>query len=116
MSIPPVRENPPVLLQQIAQTSAGVAGASGRLAKIGQLAACLRQLRPQEAPVAVAFLSGELPQGTIGIGWASLRDLPPPAASATLEVLEVDSVFRRIQSTAGPGSQAVRKRELSDLF
>jgi DNA ligase-1 len=116
MSIPPVRENPPVLLQQIAQTSAGVAGAPGRLAKIGRLAACLQQLRPDEVPVAVAYLAGELPQGTIGIGWASLRGLPPPAAAAALEVLEVDVAFRSIQSAAGPGSQAVRKRELSDLF
>jgi DNA ligase-1 len=116
MSIPPVRENPPVLLHQIARTSAGVAGASGRLAKIGQLAGCLRQLRPQEVPVAVAYLSGELPQGTIGIGWASLRALPPPASDPTLELLEVDAAFRRIEKAAGPGSQAVRKRELSDLF
>src|SRR5712691_5605844 len=98
MSILRVRENPPVLLQQIARTSAGVAEASGRLAKIGQLAACLRQLPPKEVPVAVAYLSGELPQGTIGVGWASLRDLPPPASAPTLELLEVDAAFRRIES------------------
>jgi DNA ligase 1 len=111
-----VRENPPVLLHEIARTSAGVADSSGRLAKIGQLATCLQRLLPEEVSVGVAYLSGELPQGSIGVGWASLRDLPPPAAAPTLELLEVDATFRRIAEASGAGSQTARRRELSDLF
>src|SRR5207249_837272 len=72
--------------------------------------------RPDEIAVAVAYLSGRLPQGTIGVGWASLRDLPPPAAQPSLEVLDVDAALRRTQAATGRGSQAARRRELSDLF
>ena len=67
--------------------------------------------------VAVAYLSGVLPQGSVGIGWASLRELPPVAEPpATLELLEVDAAVSRIAAIAGAGSQAARRSELSDLF
>ncbi|MGH2556421.1 MAG: ATP-dependent DNA ligase [Actinomycetota bacterium] len=106
-----------MLLHEIARTSADVAEASSRLAKIERLAACLRRLSPAEIPVAVAYLSGELPQGTIGVGWASLRELPPPAPPpATLELLEVEAALRRIATTTGQGSQAARRNELAGLF
>jgi DNA ligase-1 len=102
---------------ELARTSADVAGNPGRLAKIERLAEHLRRLRPAEVPVAVAYLSGELPQGSVGVGWASLRTLPPPAAPPPrLELLEVDAAVDRIRAAVGPGSQAVRRRELEGLF
>ena len=42
------------------------------------LAAALREAGPLEVPIAVAYLSGELPQRQIGVGWAALRDGFPP--------------------------------------
>ena len=106
-----------MLLHEIARTSAAVAETPARLAKIERLAVCLRGLRPEEIPVAVAHLSGVLRQGAIGVGWASLRDLPPPAAGPpTLELLEVDAALERIGTSAGPGSQAIRRRALVELF
>src|SRR5437867_3606318 len=65
-----------VLLEEIARTSVAVAATSSRLAKIERLADCLRRLTPEEVRVAVHYLSGELPQGTIGVGWASLKNVP----------------------------------------
>jgi DNA ligase-1 len=105
-----------MLFEEVARTSVAVAGTPARLGKIEQLADCLRRLRPDEARIAVHYLSGELPQGTIGVGWASLRDLPPPAPTPTLEILEVDEALGRIGSTAGPGSQSMRRRALVELF
>ena len=105
-----------MLLQEIADTSAAVAGTRARLAKIERLADCLRRPRPREVAIAVAYLSGELPQGSIGVGWASLRDLPAPAEHPSLELLEVDAALRRIQSTTGTGSQAARRQELHAIF
>jgi len=106
-----------VLLDEIAQTSAAVAATSSRLAKIARLADCLGHASPEEMPVAVAYLSGALPQGTIGVGWAALRELPPAAAPPpTLELLEVDAAVSRIAGIAGAGSQSRRRSELADLF
>jgi DNA ligase-1 len=105
-----------LLLDVVAQTSAAVARTAARLAKIELLAGCLRQARPDEVPIAVAYLSGRLLQGTIGVGWAALRDRPPPAPEPTLELLEVDAAFTRVQAATGSGSQAIRRRTLRDLF
>jgi DNA ligase-1 len=110
------RHNMPVLLTEIAETSDAVASTSARLAKVERLAACLRRLEPREVVVAVAFLSGELRQRQIGVGWASLRTVPEPAASATLEVLDVDDFFERIGRQTGPGSQGERRRLLAELL
>ena len=105
-----------MLLDEIAATSAAVAASSARLAKVERLAACLRRLQPGEVHPAVAFLSGELRQRQIGVGWAALRDAPDPAAAPTLTVAEVDAAFEGIGRQAGPGSQAERRRLLHQLF
>ena len=106
-----------MLLDDIARASADVAASSARLEKTRLLAECLEQARPDEVAVAVAYLSGELPQGSIGVGWASLRELPAPAApTPTLELLEVDAAVSRIAAASGKGSQATRRAELVQLF
>src|SRR5688500_6288340 len=106
-----------MLLEEVARTSARLSETPGRRAKIELLAACLRRVRPEEVSVAVAYLSGALPQGTAGVGWASLRDLPAPAtAEPSLELLDVDSALERIKAATGKGSQAARRQELSQLF
>ena len=106
-----------MLLADVAGTSRAVAGAASRLAKIALLAECLRAARPDEVPVAVSYLSGDLPQGTVGVGWAALRAVPAPAPSPpTLELLEVDAALERLKATTGPGSVASRRKLLDDLF
>jgi ATP-dependent DNA ligase len=64
-----------VLLRELVQTSEAVAATSGRTAKITQIAGLLRLASPGEVPVVVAFLSGELRQRQIGVGYASLGEL-----------------------------------------
>ena len=107
---------PCMLLARIAETSADVAATSSRLAKVKRIAECLAEANPDEVAVAVAYLSGELPQGTVGVGWAALRELPSPATAPSLELLEVDAVVSRLQAIAGKGSQAARREELAALF
>jgi DNA ligase-1 len=104
-----------VLLDELARTSLTVAESSARSAKIAALAACLAHLSPDEVPVGVTYLSGTLPR--LGVGWASLRTLPPPAPPPpTLTLREVDDALRRIAAASGPGSQSVRKQERDALF
>jgi DNA ligase-1 len=106
-----------MLLADVARTSEAVASTSGRRAKVDLLAELLRRCGPQEVAVAVAYLSGRLPQGTIGVGWAALRDLDgSSAAEPSLALLDVHAAFERIGTATGTGSQALRRRALADLF
>jgi ATP-dependent DNA ligase I len=105
-----------VKLGEIVSTSAAIGQTRSRKAKTELLASFLRRLQPRELPIAVAYLSGRLPQGTIGVGWASLRERPPPAAGSTLGLIEVDAALERIRLAVGAGSQEARKRELSALL
>jgi len=106
-----------MLLDDIARVSADVAATPARTEKTRLLADCLALARPGERAVAVAYLSGELPQGSIGVGWAALRDRPAPAGPPpTLELLEVDAAVSRIAAISGKGSQAARRAELAALF
>src|SRR5690348_695728 len=101
---------------EIAEVSRAVAGTSARLAKIELLAAALREAGPLEVPIAVAYLSGELPQRQIGVGWAALRDGFAPAPAPTLTLSEVDSGFGAIGAVSGKGSAAARKALVGELF
>jgi DNA ligase-1 len=106
-----------MLLAEIAQASQDVAATSARLGKVARLGECLGGADADEVAVAVAYLSGELPQGTIGVGWAALRELPAPAETPPmLELLEVDGALSRLQAISGPGSQKARREELVQLF
>jgi ATP-dependent DNA ligase I len=99
-----------VLLAEVAEVSRAVAGSAGRLAKIAAIADALRTAGPDEVPIVVAYLSGELPQRQIGVGWAALRSAPTASAAPSLTVLGVDASFSEIGAVIGPGSVAERKR------
>ncbi|KAA0114953.1 ATP-dependent DNA ligase [Mycolicibacterium sp. P9-22] len=106
-----------MLLAEIAATSTEVSSLSSRLAKVNRVATTLAAAHtPADIGVVVAWLSGELPQRQIGVGWASLRTLPEPAATATLTVDAVDATFSAIKGLAGPGSQARRAESVAALF
>jgi DNA ligase-1 len=100
----------------IAATSAAVAATSGRKAKIALLAEALRRLDPGEIVAGAAYLAGELRQRQTGVGYASLRDRPEPAAEATLTVAAVDAAIAEISVVSGAGTQARRKQLLGALF
>ena len=76
-------------------------GTSGwRLAKVATLAGVLRAASGDEAEVVATFLGGALRQRRTGLGHRSLRQLPPPAASPTLTVAEVDAAFEAMAGLA----------------
>jgi DNA ligase-1 len=109
-----------VKLAELVATSRAVAGTRARLAKLESLGECLKRLSPAELPVGVAWLSGELPQGRIGVGYAAIRrameGLPADAEGVPPDVLEVDAELSRIASLEGKGSQTERARSLRALF
>ena len=103
-------------LADVVAASTAVGATSSRLAKAAALAAVLRSADPDDTPVVVAWLSGELPQRQIGVGWAALRDLPSPAESTSHTVDALHRTFSEIGATAGAGSQARRAALLRDVF
>ena len=107
-----------MLLRELVQTSEAVAATSGRTAKITEIAGLLRRAGPGEVAVVVAFLSGELRQRQIGVGYASLGDLLrlEPAGEGPLTVAQTDAVFEAVGQVGGAGAQAERRRLLAGLF
>jgi DNA ligase-1 len=96
------KPQPGAPLADLVEASDAVGATSSRLAKIDRIAELLRELAPEEVAAGVAFLSGELRQRQIGVGWAALRDLPAPAARPSLTVGEVDAAFERIGGSQDP--------------
>ncbi len=106
----------PMLFHEVARASTDVAATRSRLAKVARLVEVLAAAAPDEVAIAVAYLSGELPQGTVGVGWAALEERPAPATEPTLELLEVDAAVSRLQAISGAGSRAARRKELAALL
>ena len=106
-----------MLLREIAETSSRVSGTGGRLEKIGHLADTLRRLEPEEIGIGVSYLSGELRQGRIGIGYSTLEKAAPSSAarSAGITLRDVDAAFERIARISGRGSAGERITVLGDL-
>jgi ATP-dependent DNA ligase I len=120
-----------MLLDSVVRTSALVAASPGRLAKIDHIAGLLRDVPAAEIAVAVSFLSGDLTQRQIGVGYAALTDLmggygPSPSAAAAglggpasapeLTLADTDDALGHIGALAGQGSQAERRRLLAGLL
>jgi DNA ligase-1 len=107
-----------VLLIDVATTSGEVGGSASRLAKIARIADLLSRAKsdPKLVAIIVSWLSGELPQRQIGVGWAALRSLPSAAARPSLTVIGVDATFSTIGAVSGKGSQARRAELVGGLF
>src|SRR5262249_6088911 len=99
--------------------------------KVALLSNLLRRLAPDEVAIGVAYLSGHLRQGRIGLGWSALRAASdddadagaaptlfdaPASAPEPLTLGEVDDAFARIAALPGSGAGAARARLLRALF
>jgi DNA ligase-1 len=106
------------LLANLVATSQRVGATSGRLAKIRELAAFLRALAPEEIETGAHYLSGEIQQGRIGIGYATVRTAAGSlaASEAAISIGEVDSFLTDLAAIRGTGSTAARAAALSGLF
>ena len=115
-------------LADLAAVSTDVAATRSRLAKRAALSAALHRAAPDEVALVVSYLTGALPQGRIGLGYATIRDLgtaapaagtapePEAARAPALTLRDVDGAFERIAAARGKGSQAARRDLLAALF
>jgi DNA ligase-1 len=106
-----------VLLADVVATSDAIAATRARSAKVEALAGLLARVEPDEIEAVVGFLSGEVRQGRIGIGWATVASIDAaPAATPSLTVVGVDGTLDALATTAGPGSTERRAGLLRSLF
>ena len=109
-------------IEQLAATSAAVAGTRSRLKKIELLSDFLSQASTTELPIAVKFLAGELPQGKIGLGYAAVHKaleaaehLPNAgAADQPMSLVKANDIFTSIANVSGKGAHARRHELLLD--
>jgi DNA ligase 1 len=105
------------LLAEVAGTSARVAETPSRLAKVRELATCMRQLEPGEIEIAIPYLSGEIRQGKLSVGFGALESVRgTPNTLAVLKLSEVDSIFQELKLIKGKGAAAQRLSALKRLF
>jgi len=114
-----------MLLAEVAATSDAVAATRSRLAKRAAIADLLRRTaagsgsapdRADDLEIVVAYLAGSLRQRRTGLGYAALRDLPPPADEPRLTVHDVDAAFAATAALEGPGSAQARSAAADELF
>jgi DNA ligase-1 len=105
-----------MLFADVARVSGEVARTSARTRKTALLAEFFRAAEPEDVPIAIAYLSGRLPQGRLGVGWTALRDRAEPATEATLTVADVNAALTAVGELSGAGSQTARRSLLQELF
>jgi DNA ligase-1 len=105
-------------LAELVETSRDVAATRSRLEKVARLAALVERLPPALVAVGTAYLAGDLPQGRLGVGYATVRALGGGGAAAepTLDLGEVDAAFTRIKAEAGAGSGERRNALLAGML
>ena len=105
-------------LANLVGASERVGATASRLAKVRELASYLGTVPADEIEAAVAYLSGETPQGRIGLGYSMLQAAAAQSAakSATLSIAEVDRWLTMVADIRGGGSAARRSAALRDLL
>jgi DNA ligase-1 len=107
-----------MLFKELVDVSQRVGDTARKKEKASLLAECLKRGRGQEIALAASYLSGQIPQGSLGIGWttlqkvlANLDECPRP-----LSLLEVNRFFEEIAQWRGAGSAEKKVKALRDLF
>jgi len=106
-----------LLLHDVVETSGRVAATSKRSEKVVLLAELVARAEPAEVAPLLGLLVGEVRQGRLGVGWATLGDLRiDPAHVPSLDIGALDRAFAQLASTTGTGSQRSRAEQMATLF
>jgi DNA ligase 1 len=105
-------------LASLVATSQRVGATPARLAKVRELQALLETLEPDEIETAVHYLSGEIVQGRIGIGFGVIQSAAArsPADAPSLSVNDVDHALDEIADIRGKGAAQRRTQALGGLL
>jgi DNA ligase-1 len=107
-----------VKLAELVATSRAVAETSGRKQKVARLAELIARLAESERPLGIAYLSGEVPGGKLGVGpalvWECLKS--SSAGSESVELNELQARLDALRALRGAGSAAARGAALRELL
>jgi DNA ligase-1 len=107
-----------ISIKDLVELSRRVGSTTKKKEKVSLLADFFRRAKGEEIALAARYLSGQLPQGRLGIGWATLQevlhDLPVPLRSPSL--IEMDRLLEGISREKGGGSSERKVGLLRDLF
>ena len=106
-----------MLLEALVKTSDAVASTAARSRKTALISELLGRLEPDEVALGVSYLSGELPQGRLGVGYATVHETTAePAPSASLSLGDIDQRLGELSRCKGSGSAARRTELLGSLL
>lgn len=106
-----------MLFAELVSTSEEIASTRSRLSKRDALARLLATATPDETGLVVSYLSGELPQGKVGVGYATVYSLQvPPAHRSRVTLTELDEAVSHIGAISGAGSKQRRIAALTNLL
>ena len=108
-----------MLLNQIVEVSEQLKATRSRTAKIEAMARLLHGRSAHELRTIVAWMSGDLLQGRIGISKGRAHQYGQGVAPSDLPGLTIEDVDRAlltVQGASGPGSQGVREQVLRELL
>ena len=106
-------------LADLVSASAAIAATQSRREKIALAANLLKRARAPDARLAVAYLSGDIPQGRLSVAQTSLAcalGATVGAAAGGLTLADVDSIFVELLAIKGEGAGVRREAALVRLF
>jgi len=125
----------PATLAQVVETSKAVRDTPARLEKRARMRELFARLSPTDLRLAASFLAGEMPQGSLQIGWralvaaeralarptvlplfAAVADVEKPPAPRSPTLAEVNGAFDALRQVTGSGAGRRRQGILERLF
>jgi len=107
-----------VFIKDLVEVSEKVSATSRKKEKISLLAHFFQQAKGREIALAASYLSGQLPQDRLGIGWATLQEALKDLIEKLqpLNLIELDRLFEDISREKGAGSLEKKVKILRDIF
>jgi DNA ligase-1 len=107
-----------LFLKDLVQISEKVSATPKKNEKASLLAHFFKEAKGEEISLVAFYLSGELPQGRLGIGWAMLQEALKAASfqSNPLSLIDLDLYFESIAREKGSGSSGRKVQSLREIL
>lgn len=104
-------------IDELVATWEQVRATRSRLKKVEGVRSLLAGAPLEHVPTIVSYLSGELPQGRIGMGYAAVGAVSAAASpSSTLTLDDVATTLSAIKATTGAGSKKAKAQLLQEML